>query len=483
MYRKRARGWLKHIDFWCIDLVCFQLAFMISYVMRHGYVNPYGLLLYRNTAIIAVFVEIFTFLFFNTFHNVLRRGYYREFINTLKTTMIVMMIIVFYLFTIRQGGTYSRIVLIANTGYYWALIYLFRNIWKYILREQARRNVGRCSMVLITTREQVRKTLTKLIERNVNEYQILGVILLDRKEMFGEICGVPVVANRDTAAEYLCRGWVDEVFIDVIPQKDMAGSLEEIMQVIPQMNIVAHLRIDIPEEFHGQKRELQRIGDYAVLTMSANTLSIRDALMKRLLDIIGGLVGCMLAVLLTVILGPVIYLKSPGNIFFSQVRVGRNGKRFKIYKFRSMKRNADALKAELAGQNEVEDGMMFKIANDPRIIGSEKGPGKGIGNFIRKYSIDEFPQFFNILKGDMSLVGTRPPTEDEWEKYDYHHRSRMSIKPGLTGMWQVSGRSDIKDFEEVVALDKQYIEEWSFGLDLKILLKTIWAVFQKEGAR
>ncbi len=483
MYRKRARGWLKHIDFWCIDLLCFQLAFMISYVMRHGYANPYYLLLYRNTAIIAVFIQIFTFLFFNTFHNVLRRGYYQEFANTVKTTVIVMLIIVFYLFAIQQGENYSRIALIANTGYYWAFTYLFRNIYKYILKEQTRRNVGRRSMVLITTGERARKTMTKLIERNVNEYQILGVILLDRKEMFGEICGVPVVADRDTAAEYLCRDWVDEVFIDVTPEYVMTEEFEEIMQVIPQMNLVAHLRIAIPKEFHGQKRELQHIGDYAVLTMSANTLSIRDALMKRCLDILGGLVGCVLTILLTMIIGPLIYLKSPGNIFFSQIRVGRNGKRFKIYKFRSMKLNADALKEELVEQNEVEDGMMFKIENDPRIIGSEKGPGKGIGNFIRKYSLDEFPQFYNILKGDMSLVGTRPPTEDEWEKYEYHHRSRMSIKPGLTGMWQVSGRSDIKDFEEVVALDKQYIQEWSFGLDIKILLKTVRAVFQKEGAR
>ena len=109
---------------------------------------------------------------------------------------------------------------------------------------------------------------------------------------------------------------------------------------------------------------------------------------------------------------------------------------------------------------------MFKMENDPRVIGSEKGPGKGIGNFIRKTSLDEFPQFFNVLKGDMSLVGTRPPTVDEWEKYELHHRARLAIKPGLTGMWQVSGRSEITDFEEVVKLDTKYISEWSFMLDI-----------------
>ena len=137
-------------------------------------------------------------------------------------------------------------------------------------------------------------------------------------------------------------------------------------------------------------------------------------------------------------------------------------------------------------QNKIEDGMMFKMDDDPRIIGSEKkdknGNPRGIGNFIRRTSLDEFPQFFNVLKGEMSLVGTRPPTLDEWEKYDLHHRVRMSIKPGITGLWQISGRSDITDFEEVVRLDREYIQNWSIWLDFKILFKTVGVVLRHEGA-
>ena len=129
-------------------------------------------------------------------------------------------------------------------------------------------------------------------------------------------------------------------------------------------------------------------------------------------------------------------------------------------------------------QNRIEGGLMFKMENDPRIIGGEKG----IGGIIRKFSIDEFPQFWNVLKGDMSLVGTRPPTVDEWEKYDLHHRVRLAIKPGITGMWQVSGRSDITDFEEVVRLDRDYITNWSIGLDIKILIKTVLVVLDREGS-
>ena len=138
--------------------------------------------------------------------------------------------------------------------------------------------------------------------------------------------------------------------------------------------------------------------------------------------------------------------------------------------------DAEERKKELMKQNNVKDGMMFKMDDDPRII-------KGVGHFIRKTSLDEFPQFWNILKGDMSLVGTRPPTMDEWEKYELHHRKRLAIKPGLTGMWQVSGRSNITDFEEVVRLDTEYIKKWSPGLDIKILLKTVAVVLGKVGSK
>ena len=148
--------------------------------------------------------------------------------------------------------------------------------------------------------------------------------------------------------------------------------------------------------------------------------------------------------------------------------------------------DAEERKKELMAQNRVKDGMMFKLDWDPRIIGSKMLPDgttkKGIGNIIRDWSLDEFPQFINVLKGDMSVVGTRPPTVDEWEKYELHHRVRLAMKPGVTGMWQVSGRSNITDFEEVVKLDTQYISQWNLGLDIKIIFKTVAVVFKKEGS-
>ena len=163
---------------------------------------------------------------------------------------------------------------------------------------------------------------------------------------------------------------------------------------------------------------------------------------------------------------------SAGPIF-SQERIGRNGKPFKFYKFRSMCPNAEAKLDDLLEQNEM-DGPVFKIKDDPRIT--------RVGKFIRKTSLDELPQLWNILKGDMSIVGTRPPLPGEVSLYELHHRARLAIKPGITGLWQVSGRSDITDFEEVVDLDKQYINSWNIEMDIKILLKTVLVVFKRDGS-
>lgn len=201
-------------------------------------------------------------------------------------------------------------------------------------------------------------------------------------------------------------------------------------------------------------------------------------------DIICGILGCILTLIICIFIGPAIYIASPGPIFFSQERVGKNGKKFKMYKFRSMYLDAEERKKELMKDNKLGDGKMFKIDFDPRVIGNKVMPDgshkTGIGEFIRKTSLDEFPQFFNVLKGDMSIAGTRPPLISETNLYEYQHFARLAIKPGITGMWQVSGRSEIIDFDEVVKLDKYYIENWNLGLDIKILLKTVLVVVCKK---
>ena len=197
-------------------------------------------------------------------------------------------------------------------------------------------------------------------------------------------------------------------------------------------------------------------------------------MIKRAFDIIGSIVGIIITIIIYPFVALAIKAESKGPVIFKQERIGKNGRHFMMYKFRSMYQDAEKRLEDLKDKNEVQ-GLMFKMEDDPRIT--------KVGRFIRKTSIDELPQFFNILKGDMSLVGTRPPTVAEFEQYNAHYRRRLCITPGLTGMWQVSGRSDIKDFDEVVKLDLKYIDEWSLRLDVKLLLQTVGAVLSHKGSK
>ncbi len=346
-------------------------------------------------------------------------------------------------------------------------------------KKRIRNTCERRSLLIVTTSDIVSKVIKNIDINDSDAIFIAGIALLD-KDMRGTVMnGINVVADYHSVTDYVCREWIDEVFISI---SENNAYPEKLIERFVEMGVVVRMELMHTCRVRWGKQFVEQIGNYTVLTAGINCVTAGQAFMKRAMDIAGGIVGCIITGLLTLFIGPIVYMQSPGPIFFCQVRVGKNGKKFKIYKFRSMYMDAEERKAELMEGNRVAGGMMFKLDHDPRIIGSEKGTGKGIGNFIRKTSIDEFPQFWNVLKGEMSLVGTRPPTIDEWEKYDFHHRARLATKPGITGMWQVSGRSEITDFEEVVRLDTSYIENWSFGLDLRILLKTVSAVLKRDGS-
>ena len=192
---------------------------------------------------------------------------------------------------------------------------------------------------------------------------------------------------------------------------------------------------------------------------------------KRLLDIVGALVGLVITGVVSIPVAIAVQFDDPGPIFYSQLRCGLRGKPFRIWKFRSMVRDADKLKHLV--HNEAKGGI-FKNRNDPRIT--------RVGRFLRKTSLDELPQFWNVLRGEMSLVGTRPPTIDEVIAYKPHHWQRLNVKPGITGEWQANGRSEITDFEEIVRMDVAYQQKWSVAYDLRLILKTIHAVLNKKGA-
>ena len=207
------------------------------------------------------------------------------------------------------------------------------------------------------------------------------------------------------------------------------------------------------------------------------------------MDILGGLVGCLITGILFIILAPIIRKQSPGPIFFTQTRVGKNGKKFKMYKFRSMYMDAEERKKELMAQNRVKDGMMFKLDWDPRIIGSRQLPDgtvkKGVGNFIRDWSLDEFPQFINVLLGDMSLVGPRPERPFFVEKFREEiprYMVKHQVRPGLTGWAQVNGYRGDTSIRKRIECDLYYIENWTVGLDIKIMFMTIFKGFINKNA-
>jgi exopolysaccharide biosynthesis polyprenyl glycosylphosphotransferase len=212
----------------------------------------------------------------------------------------------------------------------------------------------------------------------------------------------------------------------------------------------------------------------ALVELTAPTLRGGQLVIKRAMDVLGAGIGLVLLSPLFLLLAALVKLDSPGPVLFRQLRVGRGGRRFKIAKFRTMDFDAEQRREELLARSIYSDGRLFKIPDDPRIT--------ALGPWLRQTSLDELPQLFNVLKGDMSLVGPRPPLPSEVDLYEAHHYARFDVKPGITGPWQVNGRSQVVDFEQVVALETQYIREWSIWQDLMILLRTVWVVVRMRGA-
>ena len=278
------------------------------------------------------------------------------------------------------------------------------------------------------------------------------------------------LGNIDDLEKILHDNAIDNVYI--MDRKSVDLYFKPHIEICLDMGVTVGLIMDFYYAVDAHSY-VSSIGNYPVLTYHNVVLNSVARAMKRAMDIIGSLVGIIL--FSPIMLATVIAIKvedKKGPVIFKQLRVGQNGRQFHIYKFRSMYTNAEEKKKELMKLNEMNNDFMFKMKNDPRIT--------KVGRFIRKTSIDELPQFFNVLIGDMSLVGTRPPTLDEVNKYERKFWRRVSIKPGITGMWQVSGRSKITDFEEVVRLDTIYIDEWGILLDIKIILKTIYRIIVKD---
>jgi len=326
-------------------------------------------------------------------------------------------------------------------------------------------------VLVVGTNDSARQVIDLVKQHSNWGIRLVGVLRLDEKYTGSVFQGCTIRGCLDDLVD-VCRSLaIDEVVFCTGRGRNV--EVDEHIRSMEEMGITSRVVLDLRDspatavDISFLNRQLP------MLTYYCAPHDLGRLFVKRVFDVLGACVGLLVFVVLFPFIALAIKLDSKGPIFFSQKRVGMNGRIFKCWKLRSMYTDAEKRKKDLIHLNEM-NGALFKIKDDPRIT--------RIGAVLRKTSLDELPQFWNVLKGEMSLVGTRPPTPDEVANYMNWHRKRICIKPGITGLWQISGRNIVRDFDEVVKLDLQYIEGWSLALDFRILVKTIWVVFAKNGA-
>ncbi|MBO4862852.1 MAG: sugar transferase [Eubacterium sp.] len=479
MYKKNSDSLIKHIDFIVIDVLTYCLSFWLAYVIRHRSFNMFSNSLYLSYLFIIVLLDIVIAISSRAYKGILYRGYLVEFRKVLFHSGLIFIGVVLLSFLQKVTGDLSRIVLVTFFLLSTALDYVFRVFRKRMILKKLS-NQSEREVLLVSDLKGAKRFISQLGEKKIVDFNIIGIVLCDKKQSHDTIFDVPIVAyNKEGLLKYLKKNVVDELIFANSNKEDIDHSIIEECEM---SGMTVHIVIDELKDLMGETA-IETMAGIPVVSSTIKMVEASDILLKRIMDIIGSIFGLLITGIVYIFVAPMIYISDPGPVIFSQTRLGKNGRTFKIYKFRTMYKNAEEKKEELLDQNEIR-GYMFKLVNDPRILGSgEDGTKKGIGYYLRAYSIDELPQFWNILKGDMSLVGTRPPTMDEWKQYENYQRIRMRIKPGLTGLWQVSGRSNITDFEEVVRLDSEYIRNWSIWEDIKIILQTFRVVIKREGSK
>lgn len=449
-----------------LDLVGVTVGYFVAVCLRFGNMNIAYDVMGNDTYyrwLIAMLVLTMIYLLFHPNRGFFKRKFIEEAWMNAETVFLMAAGMAMVAYLIQDAKDYSRFIYLftAVASFVWMQI-THRLYRKYWLCRRENHSYAR-KMMIITTSDHAKEVITNIMKEKIWDLWITSVVIID-KDMTGEmICDIPVVGHSyRNIFEYAMKAVVDEVFL-YIPMDD-EFPIAMTVQNFEDMGIKTNLNISQFQINENLTRSIDKVGPYESVSFSGHAVPFVMLVLKRAMDIAGGLVGMLITVIAVIIVGPLVKLESPGPLFFSQKRVGKNGRIFKIYKIRSMYQDAEERKKELMAQNEM-DGLMFKMKDDPRIT--------KVGKFIRKTSIDELPQFWNVLKGDMSLVGTRPPTVDEFEQYSAYHKKRLCQKPGLTGAWQVSGRSTITDFEEIVEMDVEYIDNWSIWRDIGILFKTV----------
>jgi len=367
---------------------------------------------------------------------------------------------------------FSRTLFITFDIFGYLLLLIEKLSVRGILGYLRKRGYNFRNILIVGTQEKAQRLQRLIADHSEWGLKVVGFLQAAENEPLSESIEGHKVLGYASELMTVCKSIpVDEV-VFCLP-KDLFIDAEEHLKDLEELGITVRMVLDF-YDLYNSKKELSLFHDeLPILTFHSKCLDAQQLLFKRLIDIAGALVGLLITAVLFPFIALAIKRNSPGPLFFGQERIGESGRKFTCWKFRSMQCDAEQRKQELMAKNEM-NGAIFKIKNDPRIT--------KVGRFLRKTSLDELPQFWNVLKGEMSLVGTRPPTPAEVEQYENWHRRRISIKPGITGMWQVSGRNQINDFDQIVRLDIAYIDNWSIWLDIKLLLKTVKVVFARNGS-
>ena len=455
--------YLKKFGILALDIGCILIALSLAY-----FVYPLNTMPMSNYLIILLLLAL-GYNFVNSQNrNLFARGYLIELKEVIVYNIYLLCGLVLIAFFWKKLETTSRLL----TSYFFCfnivIMYLSRVLIKVLLRRMYNDDPKKTKGILMVV-EKGQEALLDTFRSGLT-YNVIGTLIVDRDQVTGTVDGNKISCTLDKLVNTVVTYQIDDVVFKLPGQGQKA--LFELITDFEDMGANCHYALDVPTGARGNAT-MEMFGEMFMATYTLRTQSTWQLVLKRVMDICGAVVGLILCGIISIFLVPAIKLDSPGPAIFSQIRIGKNGRRFKIYKFRSMYVDAEERKKELMKNNEM-DGLMFKMEDDPRIT--------KVGKFIRKTSLDEFPQFWNVLVGDMSLVGTRPPTEDEFNKYNGHYKRRLMMTPGITGLWQVSGRSSITDFDEVVKLDLEYIDNWSLLGDIKILFKTVISVIKRDGA-
>ena len=454
----------------CVIISCMASIYLVD---KAGLLRPWAKRHLTGYYVLVLISYAFTFIYMFPYAEIFKKRIWKNIFLIFRQNLLFSVVMAVLMMVTRNSMMESRYVYFAFIIMNTVLMELVTIIYKHYVIGYYSRRKHAVQVGIATTSDRALEAIKEI--RSDWDRKIFGVCIFD-KDMKGEkIGGVKVMADRNNFEEWVRAEALDEVVLYVEYYNTVNRiNIKKTVELLEKMGVTVHINLLSLQDFADYEKRITYFSGHPMLTVSQNMQDYRMLFIKRVIDIAGALVGCALSIPIIAVTAIPLLLESPGGLFFKQKRVGLNGRFFYIYKLRSMYSDAEERLEELMSQNTMT-GNMFKMDNDPRIT--------KVGAFIRKYSIDELPQFFNVLKGDMSLVGTRPPTVKEFREYEDHHKRRLSMKPGITGMWQVSGRSSIKDFEEIVRLDLQYIDNWSLWMDFKILCRTVAVVLKKQGAQ